>query len=80
MAKIETLSMLTPGKKAVIKGISPFLFIRRRLLDIGFIEGMTIECLQKSMLGNPVSYFINQTVIALRLEDADKIFIDKKEE
>ncbi len=80
MDKNISLSMLCPGEKAVIKGISPSLFIRRRLLDIGFVKGMTIECLQKSMLGNPVSYFINRTVIALRLEDADKIFIDKKEE
>ncbi len=80
MTKNESLSALLPGEKAIIKGICPTLFIRRRLKDMGFINGMTIECLQKSILGNPVSYLINRTVIALRLEDADKIFITKKEE
>ncbi len=75
--KKEKLSTLIPGNKGIIKGISSSLFIRRRLRDMGFIEGMEILCLQKSMLGNPVSYLINRTVIALRLEDADKIYIQK---
>ena len=30
--------------------------IRRRLLDIGLVEGTDVSCLQKSPAGDPVAY------------------------
>ena len=32
--------------------------MRRRLQDIGLIEGTDVECLQKSPAGDPVAYYI----------------------
>lgn len=49
--------------------------MRRRLQDLGIVEGTTIECLQKSPSGDPVAYKIRGTIIALRSEDANKIII-----
>ena len=42
--------------------------MRRRLQDIGLIEGTKVECVQKSPAGDPVAYLIRGAVIALRAE------------
>ncbi len=69
------LCNLTVGKSAtVIKNISQGS-IRRRLLDIGFAEGVKVKCLFKSPFGDPIAYKIKGAVIALRKEDSKKIII-----
>lgn len=48
--------------------------LRRRLLDLGFVPGAIVQPIQKSPLGDPVAYRINNTTIALRHNEADLIF------
>lgn len=50
--------------------------MRRRLQDIGLIEGTDVECLQKSPAGDPVAYLIRGAVVALRSEDSSQILVD----
>lgn len=47
--------------------------MRRRLQDIGLIEGTKVKCVLKSPLGDPKAYEIRGAVIAIREEDAEKI-------
>lgn len=49
--------------------------IRRRLLDLGLIEGTEVMALQQSPSGDPIAYLIRGAVIALRSEDAAQILI-----
>lgn len=49
--------------------------MRRRLQDLGIIEGTQIQCVQKSPYGDPVAYSIRGAIIALRKEDAVNIII-----
>jgi ferrous iron transport protein A len=51
---------------------------RRRMLDLGMIYDTTIEALRKSPAGDPVAYQVRGAVIALRSEEASKIFIEMK--
>jgi ferrous iron transport protein A len=48
--------------------------LRRRLLDLGFVPGLTVEVLQASPLGDPVAYRLNDTMIALRHDESSHIF------
>ena len=50
--------------------------IRRRLLDIGLVEGTNVSCLQKSPAGDPVAYLIRGAVIAIRSEDSSQIVVE----
>ena len=50
--------------------------IRRRLLDIGLVEGTDVSCLQKSPAGDPVAYLIRGAVIAIRSEDSSQIVVE----
>jgi ferrous iron transport protein A len=72
----KTLKDLEEGKTAKVKTLLSEGGIRRRLLDIGLIEGTEVECLQKSPAGDPVAYLIRGAVIALRSEDSCKVLIN----
>ena len=50
---------------------------RRRMQDIGLIDGTRVECLGKAVSGDPAAYLIRGAVIALRSEDAEKIAVSK---
>lgn len=47
--------------------------MRRRLLDLGFVVGATVEVIRKSPLGDPIAFRVSQTTIALRKEESSQI-------
>ncbi len=69
------LSSLKVGQKAKVTSLLSEGSMRRRLQDIGLIEGTEVECIQKSPAGDPVAYLIRGALIALRSEDSAKVLI-----
>jgi len=53
---------------------------RRRLLDLGFVPGTTIEVEMVSPGGDPTAYRVRGTLIALRREQSSLIYINHLEE
>lgn len=76
----QSLAELKVGQSGTVLNIETTGTMRRRLLDLGVIEGTTIQCLHKSPSGNPVAYTIRGAVIALRNDDSEKIKITNIEE
>lgn len=70
-----TLNDIQPGEQAIVCSLKIPGSMRRRLLDIGLVEGTKVECLGKSPFGNPKAYLIRGAVIAIRNEDSKNIFI-----
>ena len=64
------------GNKAIVKKIVANDNIKRRLLDIGLIEGTNVECVLKSPFNDPTAYLIRGAIIAIRKEDCNKIEVD----
>ena len=79
MQSVERLSELTLGKRAVVADIHSDDSMRRRLQDLGFINGTEVACVLKSPLGDPVAYLIRGAVIALRYEDSSHVQIKRCE-
>jgi len=75
MPDIDVLSRLSPGDMATVAGLTTTGDMRRRLQDIGLIEGTTVCCLQRSPLGDPTAFLIRGAVIALRAVDSAGISI-----
>lgn len=73
-----TLDSIMPGEVGYISTLLASGSIRRRLLDLGFVENTEIECVGKSPLGDPKAYLVRGAVIALRSEDSRKILINSK--
>jgi ferrous iron transport protein A len=75
MSNINSLKDLKQGQKAKVKALLSTGSIRRRLQDIGLIEGTEVECLQKSPAGDPTAFLIRGAVIALRSEDSSNVLV-----
>ena len=75
MTEVIQLTDLKKGQKAVISELAVFDDMRRRLQDIGLIEGTVVECVGKSPLGDPCAYLIRGAVIAIRSEDCRGILV-----
>lgn len=73
---MRTLNELKTGSCARVAAITAKGSIRRRLQDIGLIDGTCVKCIQRSFTGDPAAYLICDAVIALRNEDAAKILIE----
>lgn len=71
------LDELKEGEEAGIIRLESAGSIRRRLQDIGLVPGSKVKCLLKSPLGDPVAYDIRGAVIAIREEEASKIYVSK---
>ena len=73
-----SLNMRNVGEQALVDSLDFQSANRRRMQDIGLIDGTRVECLRKAACGDPVAYLIRGAVIALRNEDAKKIFVTKQ--
>lgn len=73
-----TLAQVEPGNRATVLGISSVCQgrQRRRLLDLGVVQGTSIETEYRSAGGDPVAYRIRGAVIALRRQQAEWIFVE----
>jgi len=75
MKKIIPLTDLKLNRTAIISDILCCGNIRRRLLDLGIIPSTLITPIFKSTGGDPIAYDIRGTVLAIRKEDAEKIYV-----
>ena len=69
------LNLLPISRKAKVKDLASTGAIRRRILDLGLIQDTEVQALLKSPSGDPTAYSIRGPVIALRSEEAAKIFV-----
>lgn len=77
MENIIPLSSLGIYDKCNVKKLLSKGVLRRRLLDLGVIEGTKIEVLARSPSGDPTAYLIRGAVIALRVEITSTILVEK---
>jgi ferrous iron transport protein A len=70
-----SLNQLPIGEKANVAMLTSGGTARRRMLDLGIIDGTEIEPLYKSPSGDPVAYLIRGAVIALRSDASEKIMV-----
>ncbi|HIR57941.1 MAG TPA: ferrous iron transport protein A [Candidatus Gallacutalibacter pullicola] len=76
MQLIESMDRLPEGSAAMVTELLTTGSMRRRLQDIGLIEGTRIECLLRSPAGDPAAYLIRGAVIALRAEDSSRVRVE----
>ena len=75
--KMISLNDLKMEEEGIIQEIKCKDNIKRRLLDLGLIEGTAVKLILISPFKDPKAYDVRGTTIALRKEDAEKIFISK---
>ncbi len=76
MNQIMRLTDLKKGETGAVRSLDTQGSMRRRLLDMGLIQGTLVECVGVSPLGDPAAYLIRGAVVALRGSDASGIAVD----
>ena len=74
-----SLDRLPVGRTARVTALAADGSVRRRMLDLGIIEGTRIESVFRSPSGNPVAYLIRGAVIALRADASSGIMVSECE-
>ena len=73
-----TLNQLKLNQIGNVKEINCNERITRRLYDLGLLENTIISPIFSSPFGDPIAYEFRGNIIAIRNEDASKIFIEKQ--
>lgn len=73
---MKTLADLSKNERGKVSELTATGSIRRRLRDLGIVNGTTIVCQGVSTHGDISAYFVKGAVIALRKKDAEKIYIE----
>ena len=71
-----TLDQLRPGQQARVAALRCAPPLRRRLRELGAIEGDEICCLGPAPLGDPTAYLLQGAAIALRRRDCRDIEVE----
>ena len=75
MEKSIPLCCMAEGESGTVGRILLSGAIRRRLQDLGLMEGTQIQCCKIAPGGSPVAYWFCGTLVALRARDAGGILI-----
>lgn len=65
-----TLDQLPANQPAVIRRVGGKGALRRRLMDMGFVQGTPIERIKTAPLGDPTDYLILGYHLSLRKSEA----------
>ncbi len=68
-----TLDKVKINSEVIVKEINCTESIKRRILDLGIIDGTKIKPVLKSPLGDPTAYEVRGMVLSLREEDSQNI-------
>lgn len=74
-----TLKEMTPGECGYIQKVTGSGAIRRRLLEMGLIEGTLVQVIKYAPLGDPVEVCVAGTHICLRGNEAACLVMKKPE-
>ena len=77
MKNIETLDEVELNREVQVKKVNCSSNIKRRILDLGMVEGTKIKPVFKSPLGDPTAYEVRGSLISLRKEESRNIEIER---
>ena len=68
-----TLNEICVGERARITEMNVRGSMRRRMQDIGFLEGAEVKCMLRGRAGEPAAFLVCGALIALRREEMECI-------
>lgn len=74
-ANLIPINELGIGESGNVVEINTKGLMRQRLMEMGLTTGVKVKFLRRGAFGDPKSYLIRGTMIALRNEEANKIIV-----
>ncbi|MDR2574202.1 MAG: ferrous iron transport protein A [Desulfovibrio sp.] len=73
---MNTLKTVPCGKTVKVKKISGDGAVRRRIMDMGIVKGVTVHVRKLAPLGDPVEVTVRGYELAIRKSDAEMIEVE----
>jgi ferrous iron transport protein A len=73
---MKSLDTMPIGIKFKVKKISKDATVKKRLLDMGLVPGVTVEIVGKAPLGDPIEVLLRGYKLTLRKNEAANIFVE----
>lgn len=70
------LSALREGDQCVLRSIDIHGGQRRRMMDLGMLQGTRVTVAYIAPAGSPMALWVKGTLLALRTEDCGKILVE----
>ena len=74
------LSELQTGESGVVVRVAGHGAFRKRIIEMGFIKGVTVQAILNAPLNDPIKYRIMNFEVSLRRSDAEKVEIVSESE
>ena len=71
-----TITDLEPGQSGIIKGLWATGPLRRRLMDMGVVPGVSVSVEKIAPLGDPIGVRIRQYRLSMRKAEAGKVEVE----
>ncbi|HYO88886.1 MAG TPA: FeoA family protein [Candidatus Limnocylindrales bacterium] len=71
-----TLNQLQAGQSATVRKIGGEGAVRRRLMDMGLVRGVSIAMVKAAPMGDPVEYLLRGYHLSLRKSEAEMVEIE----
>lgn len=71
------MSELKPGDKAVVTAVETNGEVSQRLFDMGLVSGTRFKVVRKAPLGDPIEIWMRGFMLALRVNEAECITVEK---
>jgi ferrous iron transport protein A len=69
----ETLDQLPRGASAVVVEVDGDDGIAMRIMEMGLIDGETVQCLGAAPLGDPLEFLVRGYRLSLRISEARRV-------
>lgn len=70
---MPTLDQLRPGERATIQAVQAEPALLQRFLEMGLLEGESVEVLAVAPLGDPIEIIVGNSRLSLRRREAAAI-------
>lgn len=72
-----SLSQCCEGQRVIIKQVGGEGAFKRRLLEMGFLPGETIQIVKYAPLRDPIEFILKGYHVSLRRDEAEKIIVEE---
>ena len=72
----KRLSEMSPGERGKVSRVNGSGALRRKLLDMGIVRGVSVEVLRRAPLGDPVEISVRGYNLSLRGSEAENVWVE----
>lgn len=73
---MKTLTDCRQGDTVTISNVTGSGAIKKRLLEMGFMKGTTVEIVKYAPLKDPMELLVKNFHVSIRISEADKISVE----